>query len=224
MPIRLNLLAEAQAAEELRRRDPIKRVIWIAALLVALVLVWASSIQLNAIIANKDLGTVIAKMNACTNDYKQVIEMQQKIGDMTQKLTALHTLSTNRFLNGNLLNALQKTTVADVQLVQLKLEHTYLLAEATKPKTNGNKVVPGSPPSATEKIVLTLNGSDASVNPGDQVGRMRDAIGTFSYFQESLDPANPVTWKNSSSPQFSPETGKAYVTFTLECRYPEKTR
>jgi hypothetical protein len=224
MPIRLNLLAEAQAAEELRRRDPVKRVIWIAALLIALVLVWASSIQLNAIIANKDLGTVIAQMNACTNDYKEVIEMQKKTEDMTQKLTALHALSTNRFLNGNLLNALQKTTVADVQLLQLRLDQTYILAEASKPKTNGNKVLPGNPPTATEKIVLTLNGSDGSSNPGDQVGPMRDAIGAFSYFQQSLDPVNPVTWKNSSAPQFSPDTGKAFVTFTLECRYPEKTR
>ncbi len=224
MPIRLNLLAEAQAAEELRRRDPVKRVLWIAALLIALVLGWASSLQLKAIVVNKDLGTVMALMKACTNDYQQVIEMQQRIGDMTQKLSALNALSTNRFLNGDLLNAMQKTTVDDVRLVHLRLDQTYTLAEATKPKTNGNKVVPGSPPTATEKIVLTLDGSDASSNPGDQVARMRDAIGKFSYFQERLDPVNPVTWKNSSSPQLSPETGRPIVTFTLECRYPEKTR
>jgi len=42
MPIRLNLLAEAQAAEEARRRDPVKRAIWIGALLVSVVLVWSS--------------------------------------------------------------------------------------------------------------------------------------------------------------------------------------
>ena len=36
MPIRLNLLAEAQAAEEARRRDPVKRAIWLAALIIAL--------------------------------------------------------------------------------------------------------------------------------------------------------------------------------------------
>jgi hypothetical protein len=224
MPIRLNLLAEAQAAEELRRRDPVKRAIYIAALLVAGVLVWASSIQLKAIVANKDLGTVVAMMKACTNDYQQVIEMQKKIGEMTQKLTALHKLSTNRFLNGNLLNALQQTTVADVQLLQLRLNQTYTLVEATKAKTNGNKVLPSTPPSATEKIVLTLAGSDASANPGDQVARMRDTIGKYSYFQETLDPVNPVTWKDSSSPQISPENGRAIVTFTLECRYPEITR
>ena len=224
MPIRLNLLAEAQAVEEQRRKDPVKRAIWAAVLLTALVLAWASSLQLKAIVSNTALGDVVAEMNACTNDYKQVIEMQKKTGDMAQKLTALHILTTNRFLNGTLLNALQQTTVENVQVVHLRLNQTYSLAEETKPKTNGSKVIPGSPGKVTEKLVLTIDGSDSSPNPGEQVARMKDTISTYTYFQENLDQANPVLWKNSSSPQISPDTGKAIVTFTLECRYAEKNR
>lgn len=224
MPIRLNLLAEAQAAEELRRRDPVKRAIYLAALLIALMLGWASSLQLKAIVANKDLGLVIAQMNQCTNEYKGIVEMQKKVADMSSRLTALHELSTNRFLNGTLLNALQQTTVEDVQLVHLKLDQTYLFTEGSKPKTNGSKVIPGAPPSVTEKTVLVLDGNDSSATPGDQVTRIKDAIDTFPYFRENLDRNKGVTWKNSSTPQISPETGKAIVTFTLECRYPEKTR
>jgi hypothetical protein len=224
MPIRLNLLAEAQAAEEMRRRDPVKRAMWLAALLIAMVLVWASSLQLKAIVANKDLGAVVAQMNLCTNEYKTVVEMQKKVAEMSQKLTALHELSTNRFLNGTLLNALQQTTVEDVQLVHLKLDQTYLFTEGTKAKTNGSKVIPGIPPTVTEKTVLTLDGNDSSATPGDQVTRIKEAIDNYPYFRESLDRAGGVSWKNSSTPQLSPETGKAIVTFTLECRYPEKTR
>jgi hypothetical protein len=52
MPIRLNLLAEAQAAEDFRRRDPVKRGIGLAALLVALMLVFSSFLQLRATLAN----------------------------------------------------------------------------------------------------------------------------------------------------------------------------
>lgn len=224
MPIRLNLLAEAQAIEELRRRDPVKRAIWLAALLIAMVLVWASSLQLKAIVANKELGAVVAQMNLCTNEYKTVVDMQKKVAEMGQKLASLHELTTNRFLNGTLLNALQQTTVEDVQLVHLKLDQTYLYTEGTKAKTNGSKVIPGTPPTITEKTVLTLDGNDSSENPGDQVTRIKEAIDNYSYFRENLDRANGVSWKNSSSPQLSPETGKAIVTFTLECRYPEKTR
>lgn len=224
MPIRLNLLAEARAAEEQRRRDPVKRALWAAALLIALMLGWASSLQLKAIVANKDLGTVVAQMNMCTNEYKSVVEMQKKVADMSQKLAALHQLSTNRFLNGNLLNALQHTTVEDVQLVRMRIDQSYSYTEGSKAKTNGSRVTPAVPPQVTEKTMLVLEGNDSSPNAGDQVSRMKEAIDTYPYFRENLDRANGVTWKNSSSPQISPETGRAVVTFTLECLYPDKTR
>ena len=38
MPIRINLLAEAQAAEEMRRKDPVKRAVWIGGFVIFLVL------------------------------------------------------------------------------------------------------------------------------------------------------------------------------------------
>lgn len=224
MPIRLNLLAEAQAVAEQRRKDPVKRAIWVAVLLIALVCAWASSLQLKAIVSNNALGDITSQMNACTNEYKQVVEMQKKTSDMTQKLIALQSLTTNRFLNGTLLNALQQTTVENVQFVHLRLNQTYQLGEETQPRTNGSTVIPGAPAKVTEKLVLTLDGADSSPNPGEQVAKMKDTISTSSYFQENLDNTNPVLWKNSSSPQISPDTGKAIVTFTLECRYSEKIR
>lgn len=224
MPIRLNLLAEAQAAEELRRKDPVKRALWLAALFIALLLGWASSLQLKVMVANKELGKVQASVNQCTNEYNRIVDMQKQTGQMTQKLAALTTLSSSRFLAGTLLNALQHTTVEDVQLLHLKLDHSYALIEETKPKTNGVTVIPGKPASVVEKTTLTLDGQDSSPSPGDQVLRMKDTLSQFPYFKENLERANPVAWKNSSAPQISPDTGKAIVMFTLECRYPEKIR
>ena len=58
MPIHLNLLAEAQAAEEERRRNPVKRAIWIAILFVVLILVWSSSLQLKAILIRSEVSRV----------------------------------------------------------------------------------------------------------------------------------------------------------------------
>src|SRR5262245_51495123 len=98
MPIRLNLLAEAQAAEDLRRRDPVKRAMWIAALLVCLVLVWSSSLQLKAIVLSRQVSSDENKMKAFTNDFQQVIANQKKMQDVTHKLAALQELATNRFL------------------------------------------------------------------------------------------------------------------------------
>lgn len=224
MPIRLNLLAEAQAAEDMRRKDPVKRALWIAALLVALLLVWASSLQLKAIIANKELSTVQAQINAKTNDYKLVIETQKKVVDITDKLIKLHSLSTNRFLNGNLLNALQQTTVDDIQLVHLKVEQAYALNEETKPRTNGTKITPGTPASWSEKITVVLDGHDSSSSPGDQVTRYKDALANNAYFQEHLGKTNQVNLKNLSAPQIDPVSGRAIVLFNIECRFPEVTR
>ena len=116
MPIRLNLLAEAQAAEEMRRRDPVKRAIWVGALIIVVMLVWSSSIQLEAMLASSEVSRLEGQISSHTNAYKVVLDEQNKTAEIKEKLSALHVLATNRLLNGTLLNALQQTTVADVQL------------------------------------------------------------------------------------------------------------
>lgn len=224
MPIRLNLLAEALAAEEVRRRDPVKRAIWMAALLIAVMLVWSSSLQLQAMLSKNELSRVEAAMNSHTNEYRQVLEAQKKSVDINQKLLALEKLSTNRFLNGSALNALQQTTVDDVELIRLKIEQAYLITEEVKARTNDNRVVPGKPSTITEKIALVLEGNDISPNAGDQVNKFKEAVAKHSYFQEKLGRTNEVSLKSLSAPTISPDSGRACVLFTLECRFPEVTR
>jgi len=224
MPIRLNLLAEAYAAEEMRRRDPVKRAIWVAALLISLMLVWGSSLQLKVMMANKDLGTVQTQMNSRTNEYQRVRDNQKKACDIKIKLDALNRLSTNRFLNGTLLNALQQNTVDDVQLVHLRVDQTYFQMQETMPTTNADRTLPGKPATVTEKIVLNLEGNDSSVNPGDQVNKFREILSKAPYFRQILGKTNDVTLKYQSGMQVSPDTGKACVLFTLEGQCQEKTR
>src|SRR5439155_15688967 len=125
MPIRLNLLAEAQAAEDLRRRDPVKRALWVGALLTSLMLAWSSWLQLKAMSAGQELGRAQAQTSAFTNDYKHVLENQRKADDIKQKLSALRQLSASRFLQASLLNSLQQPNVEDVQLVHFKSEQSY---------------------------------------------------------------------------------------------------
>lgn len=224
MPIRLNLLAEAQAAEEQRRRDPVKRAIWIAALLIALMLGWASSLQARAYWAKLELGRVAARMNACTNEYRKVIEDKAKIADINRRLISLHSLATNRFLNGNLMNALQQTVMDDIHLSVLKVEQNYTFIEATKSRTNENKVIAGKPATSTERIVITVEGADSSPSAGDQVTKFKELLGKHVYFQSVLGQTNQVSLKSLSAPTISPDTGRALVMFSLESRLPSKTR
>jgi hypothetical protein len=228
MPIRLNLLAEAQAAEDSRRRDPVKRTIFIAALLVSLMLVWSSSLLFKNMLASRAVNSLEGQMSKYAKDYKVVLDDLKALEDLKQKLGALHQLSESRFLNGNLLNAFQQTNVDDVQLVHLKTEQTYVPTESTKPRTNGNTVIPGKPPGVAEKIVISVEASDASSNPGDQVNKCKEALAGVPYFREQLGKTNLFILKAQSQRQPLPaaggSAGREGVLFTLDCRLPERIR
>src|SRR5439155_15307014 len=164
MPIRINLLAEAQALEEMRRRDPVKRAIRLAVLLGVLILVWAGYLQTRILNVKSEVSRLQAQHQARTNDYRQVIANKRKWEDATEKLGKLLQLTTNRFLNGTLLDALHHATVENVQLMRIKISHDYANVEETKTKKDpeGKIITRGKPASATEKVVLVLEARDTS--------------------------------------------------------------
>lgn len=218
MPIRLNLLSEVQAEEELRRRDPVKRATFIGIFLVVLSLVWFSSIWLETKIALKTKTQVDSEIQSHTNDYNRVVADLKKISDGQRKLGALSQLNTNRFLQGNLLNALQKIYLPNVQITRLRLEQNYSQKEGSTPQANS----PVRAGSSTERITLTLDAKDFSNSPGEQVNRYKELLSRNDYFLKNIQP-NGIRLLNLSAPQTAPN-GKSYVMFSLECRYTEKTR
>ncbi len=224
MPIRLNLLAEAQAAEVARRQDPIKRETVAAVVLVCLLLMWSSSLQHKVMLAKSDINRAEAGIDARTNEYRHVLDDRRKIAQIKEKLAALQRLSANRFLQATLLNALQHTTVDDVRLLHLRLEQTYSAAEVPKPRAPEDHSGPGTVPGVTEHIVFTLDGMDSSANPGDQVNKLRNTVAANPYFQERLDKTNSIILMNYSAPQMSRVTGKPSVLFTIKCQFQDKKR
>lgn len=222
MPIRINLLAEALAEEELRRKDPIKRAIGIGVILVLLMLLWCSSLQLKSMIIGSGLKGLEAQISSRSNEYAQVTQSSRKLADINHKLESLHRLACTRLLYGNLLNALQHTVIPDVQLMRFRTEQTYVLTEAVKAKTNGSRIIAGKPATSTERIVLTLDAKDSSVNPGDQVNKFKQAVAECPYFRTTLGTTNEVLLTSLSPPVKNVE--KPYEDFTLQCRYPEQTR
>lgn len=225
MPIRINLLAEAQALEELRRRDPVKRTIWLAACLVLVVLFWSVSLYGKGIVRKSELARLQTELQSQTNQYAHVMASLSRLNEVNQRLGALHQLATNRHLNGTVLQTLQETTVDDVQLMRFKTEQLYLFTEGTKARTNETgKVLPPKPGTVTERIVLTLDCRDSSPNPGDQVNRFKERLADAPYFRALLGRTNEVKLRNLSTPQVEAESGRVFVLFTLECRYPETVR
>jgi hypothetical protein len=138
-------------------------------------------------------------------------------------MAALAQLATNRFLNGTMLNALQKATTENVQLTHIAADETYTFLEGTKISTNGNRVVAGKPPTITEKVTLLLEARDSGPNPGDSVNKFKEAIVASPYFQDSVAKTNGVRLRDLGTLTADPN-GKQYLVFSLECRYPEKKR
>lgn len=224
MPIRINLLAEQQAAEEMRRRDPVKRAMLVGLLLVALMLAWGSWLQISIQRKRHDLRRLQGMIMQQTNLYQQVLEKQAKLKDAQNKLNALHQLATNRFLWASVLNALQQTVIDDVQLLEFRGEQTYRYNEATKPTVVSGKTVPGKPATATEQIVFVLRAKDTGPGEGENIVKYIETLMNFPYFQQLLEKTAKFQLVNRDPPADDPETGRTAVRFTLECRLPERTR
>ena len=223
MPIRVNLLAEALAAEDMRRRDPVKRAVFFGALVVALVLVWSSSLMLENMLAKRDLSQVQAEIESHTNEYAVVTASLKKIADAQGKLQALQNLSNARFLQGNLLNTLQQTYVQNVVLTRMHLDQQFVYKEGVAAKKTSSGTTPLQPPTTTEKTTVVIDAKDFSSNPGDQVNKFKDAIAQQPLFQTNLDKTNGVRLASLSPPQAGLD-GKPYVLFTIECRFNDHQR
>jgi hypothetical protein len=223
MPIHINLLAEAQALEEMRRRDPVKRAIWVGGILGALMLTWSGCLQTKAIVASREVSRLEGRGRAHENEYKQIREQEKKLEEANMKLRSLQQLATNRFLQGSVLDALQHTTVDDVQLVHLKTVNEYETIAEIKAKTNtSGHITPPKPAMVTEKITLTLDGKD-NTPKGAQIVKFKETIADCSYFQSMLRKTNEVRLTSIQPEQLGTD-GRLSTLFTIECRYPEKSR
>jgi hypothetical protein len=217
MPIRINLLAEAIAEDELRRKDPVKRAALVGAFLVALSLVWFSSVWLTYIMAKQNLNHLENLIQTHTNDYAVVQNNLKKIGDIQARMDALDKLSAARFLQGNLLNAIQQTYTPNIQLSRLRVDQTYTAPPAPA------KGAPAGQASVTEHISLLLDAKDFSANPGDQINHFKDALLKQDLLKASIDSTNGIRLAGPPSAVQTQADGKPFVMFTFECRFLDKT-
>ena len=224
MPIHINLLAESQIAEDLRRRDPVKRAIFGGVFFIVLALVWWSSLLLEVMIQKNALSQTQSEIDGRNGTFQEVSANKTKIFEARSKLASLQKLSEARFLQGNFLNALQQLNTEGVQLTRVRLDQSYFSVPGSASTTNNDHVILGRPATTTEKIVMTLDARDSSANPGyDQVSKFKDAVASQPYFKEILDKTNAVKLLSLSPTQIGPD-GRPYVIFTMESIFPDKIR
>ncbi|HEX4122197.1 MAG TPA: hypothetical protein VH619_16390 [Verrucomicrobiae bacterium] len=223
MPIRLNLLAEAQAAEELRRKDPVKLSIWVAGFFISLVLLWILKLQCDIWFEQKDLARINASWAEKKANYAAVTNNVFKTAEIDRKLAALDQLSTNRFLWAPVLNALQKSVVNDVQVTHLKGEQSYIKEEKRDIGSGANKKsIPGA---EVEKISLFIDAKDCNASQQNYT-KFKEALCTSDYFLKSLGRRDGFVLEGTLSlPAADPsDPSRSYITFALSSHFPEVRR
>src|SRR5687767_374900 len=109
MPICINLLAEAKMAEEQRRKDPVKRAIFISGCVVVFFALWSTSLQVKIIASKSELKGLESRWKDIEKNYGSALDAEKRAKEVETKLVALNQLTTNRFLWGTTINAVQQT-------------------------------------------------------------------------------------------------------------------
>jgi hypothetical protein len=149
MPIRLNLLAEQQEAEEARRRDPVKRSLWIAGLLIGVVIFWSIMLFINNIAARSRLRSQETTFANLQPSFAEATNTLGRLSDIEYKIHALQSYASNRFLWGNALSAAQYSVVDDAQISRISSQQDFKKGEEARTNTyiqitaymRGNKLV-----------------------------------------------------------------------------------
>jgi hypothetical protein len=221
MPIRINFLAEQQAAEDLKRRDPVKRVVWIAASLVGILVLWSGFLQMRLMAASSAVQDIESRFAQIRTQYQLVRTNHVTVVDAESKLAALDRLAAERFLWAVPLHTLQYTMVEDIELTQILGKQTYTLSASTPAVTNSTGVIPGKPASSRERIILRLEGRDYSSNSVANIRLYQEALTNQAYFRTAFSKAELT---GLSPISIDPDTSRSFVHFIIECLYPDQVR
>jgi hypothetical protein len=220
MPIRINLLAEAQAAEEQRRKNPVRRAVWIAGFGVCAVLLWALKLQLDLHFAKLVSARSEARLAEIAPKCAEVTNNQAEIAQIAHTMAALDRLRTNRFFWAPLLNALQKTTVDDIKVIRFSGDQEY-----TFENSGGGSSKAATRSASVEKISLYLEAEDSSADK-QGFNRYMESLNSSDYFVDILKRRDGFTLQGflETPIQFASDPSRQFVTFVLITQIPDVRR
>jgi hypothetical protein len=160
--------------------------------------------------------------SALEDDNNSIRALSAGITEATGEIAALDRLATNRFLWAPVLDALTQTMVDDVELINLKTSQSYVVVA---PPDDGKKRKKKRPTSATEKISVVLDARDYGEQTEQKYNTFRDVLARSDYFKSELgDEGLKLAQLLPPTDASAAESGRAYVQFTLECKFPERVR
>jgi len=216
MPIRINLLAEERAADDLRRKDPLKRAIVIASAVVGVVILLTAYNTVRVRASTKDAGEIQAAYTQLEEKELTLKKMRAHTGSREKNLFALHRLATNRFLWAPVLNELQYCNLDGIQVTLNQTRQNYAHTEGVILPPDANK--PNIPPKATEAISFRIEAQDR----GDVYERFVAEIG--KRFEGKFKANRGHYLDLLSGPIASSDGKESYRQIAVECVYPETIR
>lgn len=228
MPIRINFLAEQQAQDEARRRDPVKRATWVAAAWIGALLLWGGYLQAKLWAVNGERRSHEAKFEQIKARYNLAQTNLTTIQHSQRRLKALQALAEERLLWANCLEAIQvadwRGALHGLQLIQLRGSQTFAITPPTPAKTNntGAILTPGKPGFSRERTVVSIEATDAGERPGELIPALQDALRNHPFFKTHL---GEVRLMGRSPVQTDlVAASRPFVRFELECVFAERER
>jgi hypothetical protein len=223
MPIRINLLAEAQLAEEQRRKNPVRLGLWVGGFCIFTVILWALQVQLDVQFARSEARNIDQRLADVAGKYADVTNEQSEIAKTAQTLAALKRLTTNRFYWAPFLDALQKTMVDDIQVIRVSGTQTYALENARVVGSGAGRAA--SPGVAVESIGFYIEAQDTSP---DKLGYQRyiDSLNSCDYFVKSLKRRDGFVLDGvlQTPVELASDPKRQSVTFVLTAHLPDARR
>jgi len=215
--IRINLLAEAQAAEEQRRKDPAKRAILASAVLVALVLAYAGLLELRVMNSVEALRSTESRWQSLAKTDALIRSNATLTLQINAKLDALHKLSTNRFLWSAPLNALQFCMVDNLEVTAIVPMQTYNVNKEER-SVDGKQILKAA--SSKEDISFKIIGNDFAPASDGNHTRFMNTLSQYPYFREKLKKPDPI-----SAVKRTAGVGEGQIaTFEFTCQFPIRSR
>ncbi len=218
MPIKINLLAEEQATEELRRKDPVKRAIIVAVALMVLMLIWVGVNWISLRGVNQKFADVNAAVDGLKKAKEDAEGNQKKIRDNQYKIDMLKKMSVARPLWAPVFDTLQRSTLDEVQVLRIKADQIYQVTPAFVPP-RGSTLKP-KPAVSKQIITMTIEAQDNSEKL-DSYNRLRETLAVA--LKDHLGTNGTVSLKTLNQAREN-EQGKKYLTFSLECGFTEVVR
>ena len=218
--IRINLLAEDQAAEEMRRRDPVKRAIWAGGVLCGLMLVWIIGMQTKLVAAKRVYEQTQTEWKTLEKADGIIRTNLSRSALLERRLAALANLSSNRFLWSAPLNALQFSMIPDIEIIEITAKQTYT---PTPAKIDPNTKKVQVPAAVTERISLTIKADDFA--PANQANHTKfmDSVAKQPFFRDNLRRPDPLKFTERTPTPPEAESRRT-ASFSFECQFPEKVR